>query len=413
MTFTRDNLLYQWNQISPVESPAGIEINDETLRDGLQASGIKFPPLQSKIKIVGLMAELGIDTACIGFPASNPVIYNNIDAIIREVKNSRLEIDIACAARTLAEDIVPIVKLSQKYGVAIDANLFIGSSPIRQFVEGWDIEYLLESVKKSIKFAVENNLPVCFITEDTTRSKPGDLRRIYQTAIASGAYRICLCDTVGYASPQGVRNLVKFIKALLQESAREEVLIDWHGHNDRGLALANALVAIESGVNRVHATALGMGERTGNTSMEQLLMNLKLMGLKNLEVSKLKCYCDEVARACQVSVPANFPMIGLNAFTTSSGIHAAAIIKAKGMNDDWLADHIYSSIPAKELGIEQRIEIGPLSGKSNIKYFLEKNGIQNPELLNVIWDEAKNSDATLTLQQLARILRKNGFNIDT
>ncbi|MCP5105572.1 MAG: 2-isopropylmalate synthase [bacterium] len=410
MESTGEHLFYRWNNVGNIRYPEVIEINDETLRDGIQAGGIRQPVLKEKLELVTLMEQLGLDAACIGFPAAGPAMMRDLRGIIRHIQENRFSIKIACAARTVEEDIIPIVELSQQFGIPIDANIFVGSSPIRQYVEGWDTDHILGLVENAVGFAIKNDLPVCFITEDTTRSKPGDLERIYRAAAGLEVYRVCLCDTVGYAVPEGTRQLVTFIKSLLQRD-HPEILVDWHGHNDRGLGLANALAALEAGVDRVHCTGLGIGERSGNTSMEQLLVNLKLMGLKDFNALKLKEYGMAVSRVCGVPIPMNMPIFGSKAFATATGVHAAAIIKAQKMNDNWLADRVYSSVPAQELGTEQKIEIGPMSGKSNVKYFLEKNNIFDENLVDPIFNETKNKGRSLTGEELSQLVSRFGYTL--
>lgn len=407
----KKNLFYEWNhegQPGTALLKREIQVNDETLRDGIQASGIKYPTFEEKIEIINLMVALGIDSACIGFPASGSAMMEDLEGIIHHIQANGLHLNIACAARTVEADIAPIVQLSQKFGISIDANIFVGSSPIRQYVEGWDKSYIVRLVKEALTFAGRHNLPICFITEDTTRSRPDDLREIYLTGIEYGAYRICLCDTVGYAEPEGVVRLVSYMKSILnEEKVDKDILLDWHGHNDRGLALANALTALAAGVDRVHATGLGIGERAGNTSMEQLLVNLKLSGLKETDLLKLKAYCLAVSRGCGVQIPFNLPIMGAKVFTTASGVHAAAILKAKKKNNLFLADRVYSGVPAAELGFEQEIDIGPLSGKSNFSYLLEKHNIHNEELLEEIYAKNRSSRTSLSISEIDQILKKH------
>jgi 2-isopropylmalate synthase len=411
MKISEDNLLYPWNKRGNGSYPREIEINDETLRDGIQAPGIKQPSMEDKIKIIDHIHRLGIDAACIGFPAAGPAMMRDLEYMIRYVRDNRLSLRLGCAARTVESDIAPIVELSQKLGVSINANVFIGSSPIRQLVEHWDVNHIVELVKKAVGFGVKNNIPVNFITEDTTRSAPEDIRRIYETAVEFGAYRVCLCDTVGYATPCGTTHLVEYVKSFLENNGRK-IYIDWHGHNDRGLAVANALAALKAGVDRVHVTCLGIGERTGNTSLEQLLMNLKLMGLKSFDARFLKMYCETVSAACDVPIPHNLPIVGDKAFATATGVHAAAIIKAQKLNNHWLADRVYSSVPAGELGLEQEIEIGPLSGKSNVRYFLNRLNIENEALADDIFRETKQKGNPLTQKELTFIFHKHGLHLD-
>lgn len=369
------DLIYDWNNKNTssleLEKIKSVEVHDETLRDGIQSNGIIQPCLEKKLELIHVMDKMGINSVCIGYPATSMVNNHDCGIIIQDCKDSKIKMSLSCAARTVVKDVYPIVELSQKHGVELYANIFIGSSPIRKYVEGWELDYILQCTRESVSFAVKNNLNVCFITEDTTRSHPDDLRKIYETAIECGAKRLCLCDTVGYSTSNGTRQLVKFVKDLIAKSGKE-VYIDWHGHNDRGLGLANALAAVEAGVDRIHATGLGIGERSGNTSMEQLLINLYLQNKTQIDVKYINEYCKIVKDAYTVEIPFNLPVVGSDVFSTSTGVHASAIRKANHMNNVWLADRVYSSIPAHDIGREQTITIGPMSGKSNVYHVLEQ-----------------------------------------
>lgn len=300
---------FEWNKVESAGfRPGAVAVNDETLRDGIQASGIRQPSLSDKLKLVEQAALLGIDAMCIGFPAASSTMYNHVDRIIRFILEHQIDMRIACAGRTLVNDIEPMVRLSQKYGIAIDANLFVGSSPVRQYTENWTVDHIMSFTEKAVRFAGHHDLPVCFITEDTTRSKPEDLTKIYSHAVECGAYRVCMADTVGYAIPAGTARLVKFLKKHLEDKGFH-VMYDWHGHNDRGLALANALAALDAGANCVHATALGIGERSGNTSMEQLLVNLKMRGIKEYRLDHLNQYCHTAAKSFGYRIPVNTPVV--------------------------------------------------------------------------------------------------------
>jgi 2-isopropylmalate synthase len=270
-------------------------------------------------------------------------------------------------------DIAPAAAMSQKTGQAIEVCAFIGSSPIRQFAEDWDLERMLTMSREAIEFSVGEGLPTMFVTEDTTRARPEHVRALYTTAIEAGAQRICICDTCGHATPSGTRKLVEFVKVLVEELGAP-VGIDWHGHRDRGLGLINALAAIEAGATRVHATALGVGERAGNTEMDLLLANLKLSGLIDNDLSKLKEYVQLAAEAIGLEISPSYPIFGKDAFETATGVHAAAVIKAFKKGDHWLANRVYSGVPADLFGLEQVITVGPMSGRSNVTYFLEKRG---------------------------------------
>jgi 2-isopropylmalate synthase len=181
-----------------------------------------------------------------------------------------------------------------------------------------------------------------------------------------------------------------------------DIKIDWHGHRDRGLGLANTIAAIEAGVDRIHATALGIGERIGNTEMDLLLVNLKLMGVLDHDLSTLPRYVEAVSRATGVPIPAHYPVFGEDAFRTGTGVHAAAIIKARQKGDEWLADRVYSAVPASLFGRHQTIEISHVSGMSNVKYWLGENAYDpNDEALcQQVFDLAKRTNRTLTDQEI-------------
>jgi 2-isopropylmalate synthase len=283
---------------------------------------------------------------------------------------------------------------------------FLGSSPIRQYAENWDVDRMVKMTVEAIDFCRQEGLPATFVTEDTIRSRPETLDRLFRTAIDHGATRLTLCDTVGHATPDGVRAIVKFAQSVIAAmGVRKTVLLDWHGHNDRGLALVNAIVALEAGVERLHGTALGIGERVGNTSMDQLLMNLRLLGVIDRDLTRLGDYCDAVSRATRVPVPVNYPLIGADAFRTATGVHAAAIIKAQKKGDTWLADRIYSGVPAGLFGRGQVIELGPMSGLSNVHYWLTARGIDPaPGLAEAIFAVAKASDHTLSDTEIMAII---------
>ncbi|MGH7444219.1 MAG: LeuA family protein, partial [Longimicrobiales bacterium] len=370
-------LIHDWNVVGDAvdyRSLGPVELDDETLRDGLQGPSVRDPAIEAKLEILHLMAALGIHTADIGLPGAGPRAVADVTALAREIADARLPIAANCAARTVRADIEPIARITQQTGVPIEACTFIGSSPIRQYAEDWTLERMLHATEDAVRFAVGEGLHVMYVTEDTTRARPDVLRQLYMTAIDCGARRICLADTVGHATPQGVRQLVRFVRRDIVEASGADVKIDWHGHRDRGFGLANTFAAIEEGVHRVHGTALGIGERVGNTEMDLLLVNLGLLGLHDHDLGRLAEYCDTVSRATGVPIPSTYPVFGTDAFRTGTGVHAAAIIKARLKGDDWLADRVYSSVPAGDFGRRQVIEISHVSGMSNVRYWLDVHG---------------------------------------
>ena len=395
------DLIHDWNAAGDAvdyRTLGPVELDDETLRDGLQSPSVTDPPIGQKIEILHLMSELGIHTADIGLPGAGPRAVDDVRALAREIASAKLPIGANCAARTVRADIEPIARITQETGVPIEACTFIGSSPIRQYAEDWTIERMLQATEDAIRFAVSEGLPVMYVTEDTTRARPETLKRLYGLAIECGASRVCIADTVGHATPQGVRQLVRFVRDEIVKPSGRDVKIDWHGHRDRGFGLANTFAAIEAGAHRVHATALGIGERVGNTEMDLLLVNMKLLGLHDGDLSRLGEYCNAVSRATGVAIPETYPVFGADAFRTGTGVHAAAIIKAQIKGDTWLADRVYSSIPATELGLRQRIDVSHVSGMSNVKFWLAANGYDAADhgLCNHVFALAK---------ETARVLR--------
>ncbi len=399
-------LIYDWNERDvPARSPRGVDLDDETLRDGLQSASVTDPRIEDKIALVHLMVALGIRSADIGLPGAGEATFESALAIAMEISRHRLPIAPNCAARTVVADIAPIATVSQRAGIPVEASLFIGSSPIRRLVEKWEVDHMVRMVEEAVTFSVRNDLPVMFVTEDTTRANPEVLRALYTAAIRCGAKRICLADTVGHATPEGTRSLVRWARSLVRETG-EDIKIDWHGHNDRGMALINALVALDEGVDRAHGTALGMGERCGNTPMELLLVNLRLLGLIDNDLSRLSEYCALVSKACGIPLAYNHPVIGADAFRTCTGVHASAVLKARRMGQEWLADRIYSSVPAGWVGRGQQIEIGPMSGASNVVHWLETRGYEaRPEAVRAILEAAKNSRRLLTESEILGIFQ--------
>lgn len=391
--------IYDWNLAGPtaIAPDTRVLLNDETLRDGLQNPSVSDPGIEEKIEILHLMESLGIESVNIGLPGAGPRAMAHAEALAREIASQRMRIRPNCAARTHENDIRPIAEISQRTGIGIEAATFLGSSPIRRLVEDWSVDHLERTTEKAVKFAVDHGLPSMYVTEDTMRTDPETVERLYRTAIRSGARAIVLCDTVGHATPEGAYNLVKFALEKVVKPSGEKIRVDWHGHCDRGLAIANSLAAIAGGAHQIHAAANSLGERVGNTPMELMLVNLRLMGLIDRDLSQLKTYCEKVAAATHTMIPPNYPVIGHDAFRTATGVHAAALIKAFRKNDVALANAVYSGVPAHLFGLEQLIEIGPMSGKSNVLHWLERHGVPADEsTVNRILDAAKNSARTLT-----------------
>ena len=395
-----ESLIYDWNKIGAPARPKRVMLDDETLRDGLQSPSVRTPTIEQKIEILHLIDRLGIDTADIGLPGAGPHVVKDVERLAREIVDARLTVRANCAARTTVADITPIVEISQRTGLKLEVGTFIGSSPIRQYTEGWTIEWLLKNTEEAIRFAVSEGLDVMYVTEDTTRADPETLRQLYSSAIRAGASRVCIADTVGHSTPAGAAAVVKFIAGVVEECGGG-VGIDWHGHRDRDFAVINSLAALDAGATRLHGAAIGIGERVGNTPMDTLLVNLVLMGYIDRDLSSLGEYCRVVSEATGVPIPANYPVVGRDAFRTATGVHAAAVIKAFRKNDMALVDAVYSGVPASMVGREQEIEVGPMSGKSNVVFWLERRGLRtDDEVVERIFAKAKASTCVLTEEEI-------------
>jgi 2-isopropylmalate synthase len=398
-------LIYDWNHDAVAEGPSKpvAMLDDETLRDGLQSPSVRNPTIDEKIGILHHMDALGIDTADIGLPGAGPKVARDVERLARAIADGRLKIAANCAARTMVADIRPIAEIQQRTGVPIECGAFIGSSPIRQFAEGWTLEFLQKTTEDALGFAAREGVTVMYVTEDTTRADPESLRRLFTTAIRAGAKRLCVADTVGHATPNGAKAVVRFVKSLIAELGAD-VGIDWHGHRDRGFGLASSIAALEAGATRLHGAALGIGERCGNTSIDLLMVNLVMMGYRNNDLSGLPAYAQAVADACDVRIAPNYPVIGADAFRTATGVHAAAVVKAFRKGDRALMDAVYAAVPASLVGRQQEIEVGPMSGRSNVIFWLESRGLPaTDEIVDRVFAAAKASNRTLTHEQVQSI----------
>jgi len=400
-------LIYDWNTIEQVwPKPAHtLEFDDETLRDGLQSPSVTTPSIEKKIEILHQIDALGIQTADIGLPGAGPHVVAHVERLAREIKDAKLKVKANCAARTLEADIRPVAEIQQRVGLPIEVCTFIGSSPIRQYAEDWPLETMLKHTENAITFAVKEGLEVMYVTEDTTRAHPDTLKQLFATAIRCGAKRICVCDTCGHATPDGAANLIRWTRAYV-DTIDPTVKIDWHGHADRGLGVINSIAAAAAGANRLHACAIGIGERVGNTAMDQLLVNLQLLGWIDHDLSALPTYTRLVSESTEVPIPINYPVVGRDAFRTGTGVHAAAVIKAYKKGDAWLADRVYSGVPASMVGREQEIEVGPMCGLSNVVFWLEKHGYEAAEpVVQAVFKAAKESTRVLTNDEVHAIAK--------
>tara|TARA_B100000029_G_scaffold400293_1_gene399166 strand:- start:1185 stop:2441 length:1257 start_codon:yes stop_codon:yes gene_type:complete len=410
------DLIYDWNSIdyeierNPSNHPHELWFDDETLRDGLQSPSARNPSIEEKIELIDFMERLGIQKVDLGLPGAGPFHIEHIDAMLQHMGDNEYSIRPGCAVRTVVSDIEPLVELQAKHEREIQASAFLGTSPIRQFAEGWTMEKILSTAESAVTFAVENDIPVMFVTEDTTRSKPEEIKEIYSRAIELGADRICVCDTCGHVTPNGVRKLLGYIQEeVIPDTGvkRREIEVNWHGHQDRGLGVANNLAAYEAGADVIHGTALGVGERAGNAPLDQTLVNLSLMGVINNDLKGLNEYMRKAHEYVEVALPHNYPVFGDDAFETGTGVHASAVVKAMKKGDDWLADRVYSGVPAGDFGLQQIIRIGHMSGRSNVVHWLERNGYEiEDEIVNHVFEVAKGQRRMMTDGEVKEAISK-------
>lgn len=406
-------LIYDWNaveKLTTLSPKRKVTFLDETLRDGIQSPSVVDPTIEDKLRLVQLASDLGIHYIDIGLPGAGKRAVEDCTVIARYIRDQNLPIKPACAARTHPADVQAVVDISQAVGIEIEVLTFIGSSPIRQYAENWDLPRMLELSAAAIDLGRRHDLPVAYVTEDTTRSRPEVLQKLFTNAVEHGAHRLIVCDTVGHATPDGIKNLLRFTRNLLDGLGRPDVGIDWHGHNDRGLGVVNAIFAIEYGADRIHGTALGIGERVGNAALDQVLLNLSLLGeLPGQDLSKLLEWCRTASTATHVPIHSQYPLAGTDAFRTATGVHAAAIIKAEKKGHAWLADRIYSGVPAGTFGREQEIEIGHYSGESNVVYWLRKRGFEpTPAVVAAVLGAAKAGNRVLTDTEIHQVIRDAG-----
>ncbi len=402
---SQDSLVYDWNETDAASWRARpVQLLDETLRDGLQSPSAQNPSLERKLEGLRLMARLGVTAVNLGLPSISSAARHEVLQMLRLIREERLPLLPVCAGRTLPGDVTPILELAEETGIAIEVSVFVGASPIRWQAEGWDLASVSKLTREAVALGAKAGMPVTFVTEDTTRTPPETLRRLFELAIEHGATRLCLCDTVGAASGGGTRQLVRFARELVNGAGRN-VGLDWHGHDDRGLGLANALAAVEAGVDRVHATALGIGERVGNTPLELLVANLAFLAGKEPDAARLRAYSEHFATALGIVIPENHPLLGANAFRTATGVHAAAIVKALGKGAA-LADRVYSSVPVSRFSNGHDIRIGYMSGTSNVVHWLRRHSIEPSEpLVARILARARSANRVLRDDEVLAVVR--------
>ncbi|WP_030571207.1 LeuA family protein [Streptomyces aureocirculatus] len=404
---------FNWNTVrtegAPPQPTCTGTLFDETLRDGLQTPHVRNPALAEKLAIVDHMVRSGIRSADLGFPGSDVSAAQECTRITEHIVANRLPLTPGFAGRTHPADIHAICEIGQTAGIGVEAYAFIGVSPIRQYVEDWDMERVRSAIRRSAATCRREGAEFVLVLEDTVRCTPEVLDAVYDVAVDTGTRRITLCDTVGTAVPNGTEALIRWTQRYFAERGHAMAL-EWHGHNDRGLALANSLTALSLGCLRVHGTVLGIGERAGNAPLDQLMVNSSLDGHHSYDLKALRAYCSYAAPVLGVDIPQNYPALGRDVFKTSAGVHASAILKAHTKGNTLLKDSVYAGVPAALLGREQEVLIDASSGSNNVKYWLTVHGYaaDNPDVIKKVLEKAKAGNGPLTDDEIGQILATAG-----
>lgn len=409
---SQKEIFYTWNSVSP-ERLGDVKVDalkfdcvfDETLRDGIQAPTVRNPPLEAKKKIVDYMVRSGVRHADLGFPGANETALNECVQLVEHIKENSHELKPAFAGRTTTSDISAISRVAELTQMNIEAYGFVAISPIRRYVQGWDISEIQSSIKTSSKECREGGSEFVLVLEDAFRCPPETLKEIYDVALESCPSRICLCDTVGAALPEGTKALIQWTAGYLQDQ-NGGIPLEWHGHNDRGMAVANSLAALDAGCSRVHGTILGVGERAGNAALDQLIVNLYSTTDLPENLKPLVDYADFAQEELAVNLPYNYPALGRDVFKTSAGVHAAAILKAHKSGNSILKDMVYSSVVASQLGREQEVLIDEVAGANNVEYWFLSQGRTDftKEKSEAILREAKSRKGFLSDEEIRNVI---------
>lgn len=389
------------------------QIDDETLRDGLQSSGIRHPTPEEGLVLFDLMYQLGTQRADIGFAAAGEAHMKRIKAIAEHNSILDPKMEISCAARMTPQDIEPIVQISQEIGAHFWADAFIGITPERIDSEGWNQKQMIEWVENTVGFSLENDVDVMLVTESTIdgiEKNAEFLEQIYLTGLNKGAKRVCISDTTGARLPHEVEEAVLWMRQLLNRSGFEKVAIDFHGHNDLRSAVPNSIAALRAGAQRVHATILHAGERRGNTDRTALQLQLRRTGMDqgayNLRV--IPEYVRQASRILGIEVRESYPGIGDESRAVISGVHASAVLKAKKIQED-NAGGVYLPVNYQELlGVEPShvVRIGPMAGRASVHLWAIFQGldeISDAQATKVIaW--AKKEKRALTDDEIRKLL---------
>jgi 2-isopropylmalate synthase len=363
---------FDWN--TPTVRRQPIEVGDVTLSEGLLSPSVVDPSQPDKRRLLSLMPVLGLRAVSLGHPGLGVRQFSTVLNLARELMLAQWELDASCVARASVKDVASALDVRERSGLDVEVAVTLAVSPIQMEAEGLSAARLRDAAEASIAFAVRAGARVVAVLDDASRTPPEQLAPVLRDVAALGASAVRLADSAGRATPDATRALVRFVSEHLRTRTGRPVRLDWVGQNDRGLALANAMAAVDAGVDRVFASALGLGSRSGITPMELLLTNLRVNGLWSHSLRTVVEYCESAATAFGIAIAPSSPLIGSDAFRTGSGAHATALVKALRAGDPWLADNVISGVPAGLLGLENRVDISPVSGLSNVRWWLARHG---------------------------------------
>ena len=402
-----------------------INILSEDLRDGFH--GVHFSPVVERvIPYVEKLHKIGIKHIRAGIYSGKGNALDVKTQKLLAILYKKYPDIIPSVLSVTSEDSIRWAAECSKINPNLQTLIFMGSSPSRMIAEGWDESYVLDSMKRGFGMAREYGLKVIGATEHTTQTHPEFLAKIIEVQAKSAKKNMvtfCIADTIGIARPKGVRNIVLWTKKYLKKINRQDISIEWHGHEDTGNSSSNALIAMAAGAKIIDTVSYGIGERAGNTKMEAVLINLTniledggMQSKWNLEYLNhaLTDYCNLV----KMDVP-RIGMLGWNAFKTSLGIHTAAIYKLSQLANSAatidekheyikMSHHVYSGIGPEKVGRYTDVRISPYSGKSTVKYYLERHGISTVAIqdkcIKRVLDLAKNMGRELTHDEIIQVL---------
>ena len=363
-----NDFLYSWNALNRANI-SNVKIEDD-IRDALQSVRTVQPLLSERKALLDLSAKVGIQYSFLGFPAASQNETNLVTALVKHIADEKIPIEPVLMARALENDVKRIIEIQNETSYAVAADIFINTSALRLKIEGWTLDTIINKIKKSHHLSVNNNLKYRISLEDSARTAPDSIEILIKEIINLGIKTIVLCDTVGDCLPSGASNLTSFVMDIISKE-NVDVEIGWHGHNDKGLSLANALASVEAGATIISGTFTGIGERTGNIPLEQIIYILSQNGNQLYDLKYLKPLCDMLSATTKTKIPYSLPIIGKDAFSTSTGTHVAAIYKAKEFGQSF-EDLMYSGVAASDLERRQTLLIGPNSGRSAIIAALEE-----------------------------------------